>query len=60
MLDLIKRFELIQKKQVSQYMPGSVECVFEYHEKCKKNEDGTTPVCIKHEHVELNKKKSIN
>tara|TARA_B100000287_G_C20571722_1_gene756813 strand:- start:753 stop:932 length:180 start_codon:yes stop_codon:yes gene_type:complete len=59
MLDLIKRFELIQKRHVSQYMPGSVECVFEYHEKCGKNEDGTIPVCIKPDPVETKKKKSL-
>ena len=60
MLDLIKRFELIQKKHVSQYMPGSVQCIFEYHEKCRKNEDGTIPVIIKPEPIETKKKKSIN
>lgn len=58
--DLIKRFELIQKRSSSQYMPGSVERIFEYHEKCGKNEDGTIPVCIKPDPVETKKKKSIN
>ena len=59
MLDLIKRFELIQKRQVSQYMSGSVECIFEYNEKCGKNEDGTIPVIIKPDPVETKKKKNL-
>ena len=59
-LDLIKRFELIQKKEESLFMAGSVENVFRYHEKCGKNEDGTSPVCIKLEPEEKKKKKSIN
>ena len=41
-------------------MPGSVWRIFEYHERCGKNEDGTTPVCIKLEPEEKKKKKSIN
>ena len=56
----MQRLELIKKKPISKYMPGSVECVFEYHEKCGKNEDGTIPVIIKPDPVELKKKKSIN
>ena len=59
MLDLIQQFELIKKKPLSKYMPGSVECIFEYHEKCGKNEDGTIPVCIKLEPEEKKKKKGI-
>jgi hypothetical protein len=60
MLDLIDRLEIIKKKPVSQYMPGSVERVFEYHEKYGKNEDGTNPLIIKADPIELKKKKSIN
>tara|TARA_Y100001958_G_C20722582_1_gene219204 strand:- start:20 stop:202 length:183 start_codon:yes stop_codon:yes gene_type:complete len=60
MLDLIKRFELIQKRQVSQYMSGHIENIFLYNENCRKNEDGTIPVCIKPDPVETKKKKSIN
>ena len=60
MLDLMQRLELIKKKNVSKYPPGSLERVFEYHEKCGKNEDGTTPVCIKPDPIESKKKKSSN
>ena len=60
MVDLMQRLELIKKKPISKYSPGSVERVFEYHKKCGKNEDGTTPVCIKPDPVESKKKKSIN
>ena len=60
MLDLMERLDLIKKKPVSQYLAGSVGRVFEYHERCGKNEDGTIPVCIKPDPVESKKKKSIN
>ena len=59
-LDIIKRFELIQKKEKYPFISGSVENVFLYHEKCGKNEDGTIPICIKFEPEEKKKKKSIN
>lgn len=58
-MDLIKQFELIQKKEESPFMPGSIENIFRYHEKCGKNEDGTIPVIVRPE-VEEKKKKSIN
>ena len=60
MLDLIDRLELIKKKNISKYNPGYVDRIFEYNEKCGKNEDGTIPVCIKPDPVETKKKKSIN
>tara|TARA_B100000212_G_C27181274_1_gene450415 strand:- start:183 stop:365 length:183 start_codon:yes stop_codon:yes gene_type:complete len=60
MLDLMQRLELIKKRSVSKYAPGSVENVFIYHEKCGRNEDGTIPVIIKPDPVESKKKKSIN
>lgn len=60
MLDLMQRLELLKKKPMSEYMSGHIENIFLYNEKCKKNEDGTTPVCIKLEPVEIKKKKSIN
>lgn len=60
MIDLIKRFELIQKKPTSPYMSGSVENIFRYHEQCGKNADGSSPVIIKPDPVESKKKKSIN
>tara|TARA_Y100000816_G_C25808509_1_gene423272 strand:- start:159 stop:341 length:183 start_codon:yes stop_codon:yes gene_type:complete len=60
MLDLTQRLELIKKKPISQYNPGSVGRIFEYHEKCGKNQDGTIPVCIKPDPIENKKKKSIN
>ena len=59
MLDLIKRFELIQKKEESPFMSGSIENVFRYNEKCGKNQDGTIPIIVRPE-VEEKKKKSIN
>ena len=60
MLDLIKRFELIQKKEILPFMPGSIENIFIYNEKCGKNEDGTIPVIVRPEVEEKKKKKAIN
>ena len=59
-MDLIKQLESIQKKSRSPCMPGSVDNIFLYNEKCRKNEDGTTPVIVKPEPEESKKKKSIN
>ena len=56
----MQRLELIKKRSVSKYAPGSVENVFIYHEKCGRNEDGTIPLIIKPDPVESKKKKSIN
>ena len=60
MLDLMQRLELIKKKNVSKYAPGSLERVFEYHEKCGKNEYGELPIIIKIDPVESKKKKGLN
>ena len=56
----MQQLELIKKKPASQYISGSIERIFEYHEKCGKNADGTIPVCIKPDPLEIKKKKSIN
>jgi len=60
MLDLIKRFELIQKQYNLPYMSGDVNNIFVYHENSGKNEDGSIPFIIKLEQEEKKKKKSIN
>ena len=59
-MDIIKQWEAIQKKPGSPFIPGSVNNIFLYNEKCSKNEDGTIPVIIKPEPKESKKKKSIN
>jgi hypothetical protein len=60
-MNLLERFDLIKKNIiVSKYVPGSVEKVFEYNERCALNEDGTRPTFIVLEKNEKNKKKSIN
>lgn len=57
-MNLLERFDLIKKNIIiSKYVPGSVEKVFEYNERCALNEDGTRPTFIV---LEKNKKKSIN
>lgn len=60
MLDLIKRFEVIKNKKKFPFMPGSIENVFIYNDKCSKNEDGSIPVCIKLEPVIKKNKHFIN
>ena len=59
-MTLIEEAEAIFKKTVSNYAPGSVERVFEYNEKCSRDESGHIPVIIKPEPEESRKKKSIN
>lgn len=41
-----------RKCYVSKYAPGSIGRVFEYHERCGKDESGYIPVIIKAERVE--------
>jgi len=59
-MGLIEQAEAIRKKCASNYAPGSVERVFEYNDKCSRDESGMLPVIIKPEPVESKKKKSIN
>lgn len=59
-MGLIEQAEAIKKMYVSNYAPGSVERVFEYNDKCSRDESGMLPVIIKPEPVESKKKKSIN
>ena len=59
-MGLIEEAEAIKKKWVSNYAPGSIERIFEYNEKCSRDESGMLPVIIKPDPVESKKKKSIN
>lgn len=56
----MERLDLIKKRPDSAYSHGYIGRVFEYHERCGKNEDGTIPVIIKPDPVETKKKKFIN
>ena len=56
-MDLLKKWETIQKKPRSPFMAGSADNIFLYNEKCSKNEDGSIPVIVKPEPVESKKKK---
>ncbi len=58
-MGLIEEAEAIRKKTKSKYAPGSVECIFEYNDKCSRDESGMLPVIVKPDPVE-SKKKSIN
>ena len=60
MVDLMEQLELIKKRSKSKYMPGSIEHVFQYHEKCNKNAHGIIPIFIKPDPIETKKKKTIN
>mgnify|MGYP001290940587 FL=1 len=60
MPDLIERLNNIKKKPKSEYSPGYVDRVFEYHIKAGKNYDNSDPVFIKPEPVESKKKNFIN
>lgn len=59
-MGLIEEAEAIRKKYVSKYAPGSVERIFEYNEKCSRDESGMLPVIVKPQLDETRKKKSIN
>lgn len=59
-MGLIEEAEAIRKKWVSNYALGSIERVFEYNEKCSRDESGMLPVIVKPEPDESKKKKSIN
>ena len=60
-MNLLEKFELIKNSiEKSSYAPGSVEKIFEYNEKCKRNEAGELPEIIKLEPEEKKKKRSIN
>ena len=58
-MGLIELAEDIKKKFKSNYAPGSVERIFEYNEKCSRNESGMLPVFVVLDDVQ-SKKKSIN
>jgi len=60
MVELLQLFERIKKREKYPFLPGSVENVFFYNDKCSRNMDGTLPVCIKIEREEKKNKKSLN
>ena len=58
-MDLLSSVEKIKKRPEYQSPIANVNRVFEYYERSGKNEDGTTPVCIKLEPEEKKKKKGL-
>ena len=60
-MNLLEQFEIIKKQiKKSNYAPGSVGRIFEYHEIMRCNESGELPEFIKLEPEEKKKKRSIN
>ena len=59
-MGLIEQAEQIKKKHKSNYIPGSFEKIFEYNDKCARDESGMLPTIIKLDPIESKKKKSIN
>ena len=59
-MGLIEEAEVIRKKTKSNYAPGSVDRIFEYNDKCSRDESGMLPIIVKPDPVESKKKKSIN
>lgn len=59
-MDIVKLFEIIQKRPPSKFQPGTVERVFEIHERLSKDASGFTPVIIKPTPEEKKQKRSIN
>ena len=61
-MTIIERFDSLRSRfnNKSLYSPGSVERVFEYNERTKKNESLELPVFIKLDPEEKKKKRSIN
>ena len=57
---LMDLHERLKKKPNSQYNPGTVDKVFEYNNRCAKDESGILPEFIKPTIEESKKKKSIN
>ena len=59
-MDIIKRFEALQKRPTSKYQPGTVARVFEIYERSGSDESGFAPVIIKPTPEEKKQKRSIN
>lgn len=59
-MDIIKRFEGLQKRPTSKYQPGTVARVFEIYERSGHDESGFAPVIIKPTTEEKKQKRSIN
>lgn len=58
---LIERLDRIKENLItSNYPAGSIERIFEYNERCKKNKDGTIPQIIKLSPEEKKKKITLN
>lgn len=59
-MDIVKQFELIQKRSGSKYKAGTVERVFEIYERSGLDASGRAPVIIKPTVEEKKLKRSIN
>ena len=59
-MDIIKRFEAIQKRPASKYQPGTVARVFEIYERSSRDESGFAPNIIKPTLEEKKQNRSIN
>ena len=59
-MDIIKRFEALQKRPTSKYQSGTVARVFEIYERSGSDESGFAPVIIKLTPEEKKQKRSIN
>lgn len=57
---LMDLHERLKKKPDSPHNPGTVEKVFEYNNRCARDESGILPEFIKPTIEEIKKKKSIN
>lgn len=57
---LMELHDRLKKKPDSELTPGYIDKVFEYNDKCAKDESGYLPVIIKLESEEKKKKRSIN
>ena len=52
--------ERLKKKPVSKLQHGFIGRIFEYNDKCARDESGMLPVIVKLEPEEKKKRKSIN
>ena len=59
-MDIVKQAELLKNKKKSNYVPGSVYNIFDYNDKCARNECDELPNIIKPDPIESKKKKSLN
>lgn len=59
-MDIVKQFEMIQKRPQSKFQPGTVQRVFEIYERSGLDASGFAPVIIKPTPEEKKQKRSIN